>query len=157
MIHKARIVWAKRASRWRNSKARWYNFIPAGYLTPQYYSFFLIAFASFVEESDVAFSQSFSSWLDTRTEIWKYVSLALMIDIVITNISVSSQVTFLRKQYGSRLNAFAPVTDLSTLSKTGSATRSLLPGRKNDVAIAGGQILGDEYSDHVVKVSRFLF
>jgi hypothetical protein len=29
-----------------------------------------------------------------------------------------------------------------------------LPGRKNDVAIAGGQILGDEYSDHVVKVSE---
>ncbi|KAG5221219.1 Paladin [Salix suchowensis] len=25
------------------------------------------------------------------------------------------------------------------------------PGRRNDVAIAGGQILGDEYSDHVVK------
>lgn len=65
--------------------------------------------------------------------------------------------TFLRKQYGSRLNVFAPVTDLSTLSKTGSATRSLLPGRKNDVAIAGGQILGDEYSDHVVKVSKLGF
>jgi hypothetical protein len=66
-------------------------------------------------------------------------------------------VTFLRKQHGSRLNVFAPLTDLSTLSKTGSATRSLLPGRKNDVAIAGGQILGDEYSDHVVKVRRTQF
>jgi hypothetical protein len=32
-----------------------------------------------------------------------------------------------------------------------------LPGRKNDVAIAGGQILGDEYSDHVVKVSKLGF
>ena len=61
--------------------------------------------------------------------------------------------SFLRKQHGSRLNVFAPVNDLSTLSKTGSGTRALLPGRKNDVAITGGQILGDEYSDHVVKVS----
>ena len=59
---------------------------------------------------------------------------------------------FLRKQYGSRLNVFAPVNDLSSLSKSSSATRSLLPGKKNDVAISGGQILGDEYSDHVMKV-----
>jgi Inositol hexakisphosphate len=44
------------------------------------------------------------------------------------------------------------VSDLSSLSKSGSATRSLLPGKKNDVAISGGQILGDEYSDHVMKV-----
>lgn len=63
-----------------------------------------------------------------------------------------SQVMFLRKSYGSRLNVFAPVNDLSTLSKTGSEQRSLVPGKRNDVAIAGGQILGDEYSDHVVKV-----
>jgi len=95
-------------------------------------SFFMIAFASFVEESDAHFTQSFSSWLKARTEIW-------------------TQVTFMRKQYGSRLNVFAPVNDLSSLSKSGSASRSLLPGKKNDVAIAGGQILGDEYSDHVVK------
>ena len=127
------------------------NFIPAKFLTPQCCSFFLIAFANFVEESDVAFSQSFSSWLESRTEIGKYVTLSLIRKQYL--IHISSQVTFLRKQHGSRLNVFAPVTDLSTLSKTGSATRSLLPGRKNDVAIAGGQILGDEYSDHVVKVS----
>ena len=63
-----------------------------------------------------------------------------------------SQITFLRKQYGSRLNVFAPINDLSSLSKSGSATRSLLPGKKNDVAISGGQVLGDEYSDHVMKV-----
>lgn len=31
----------------------------------------------------------------------------------------------------------------------------MVPGKKNDVAIAGGQILGDEYSDHVVKVCVF--
>ncbi len=65
---------------------------------------------------------------------------------------VCSQVSFLRKSHGSRLNVFAPVNDLSALSMTGSSGRSLVPGRRNDVAIAGGQILGDEYSDHVVKV-----
>ena len=59
---------------------------------------------------------------------------------------------FLRKTYGSRLNVFQPINDLSSLSKSGSEARALVPGQKNDVAIAGGQILGDEYSDHVVKV-----
>lgn len=67
-----------------------------------------------------------------------------------------SQVSFLRKSHGSRLNVFAPVNDLSALSMTGSSGRSLVPGRRNDVAIAGGQILGDEYSDHVVKVCGHL-
>ena len=64
-----------------------------------------------------------------------------------------SQVTFLRKSHGSRLNVFSPVNDLSALSKTGAADRALLPGQQGDLTIAGGQILGDEYSDHVVKVS----
>ncbi|PPQ89323.1 hypothetical protein CVT25_003160 [Psilocybe cyanescens] len=94
--------------------------------------FFMIAFASFVETSDAYFSQSFSDWLMARTEIW-------------------TQIKFLRKQYGSRLNIFAPVNDLSSLSKSSSVTRTLLPGKRNDVAVTGGQILGDEYSDHVVK------
>jgi hypothetical protein len=66
-----------------------------------------------------------------------------------------SQVKFLRKSYGSRLNIFAPINDLSSLSKTGSEGPFLMPGKRNDVAIAGGQILGDEYSDHVVKVRGF--
>jgi hypothetical protein len=46
------------------------------------------------------------------------------------------------------------VNDLSALSKTGNVDRAgtLIAGQKNDVAIAGGQILGDEWSDHVVKV-----
>lgn len=46
------------------------------------------------------------------------------------------------------------MNDLSALSKTGSLDRAgtLIAGQKNDVAIAGGQILGDEWSDHVVKV-----
>ncbi|KAJ6561916.1 inositol hexakisphosphate-domain-containing protein [Mycena capillaripes] len=93
--------------------------------------FFIIAFTSFVDGTD-DFSQSFSDWLKARTEIW-------------------NQIKFLRKSYGSRLNVFAPINDLSSLSKTNWEDRALVPGQKNDVAIAGGQILGDEYSNHVVK------
>ncbi|KAF8917222.1 inositol hexakisphosphate-domain-containing protein [Mucidula mucida] len=93
--------------------------------------FFIIAFASFVEES-LDFNQSFSDWLKARTEIW-------------------NQVMFLRKSYGTRLNVFAPINDLSALSKSGSTGRALVPGTKNDMAISGGEILGDEYSTHVVK------
>ncbi|KAF9000645.1 inositol hexakisphosphate-domain-containing protein [Cyathus striatus] len=94
--------------------------------------FFMIAFASYVDSSGDDFDQSFFDWIKARTEIW-------------------TQVSFLRKSYGSRLNVFAPVNDLSSLSKSGSLERALVPGKKNDVAIAGGQILGDEYSNHVVK------
>ncbi|KAJ7873158.1 inositol hexakisphosphate-domain-containing protein [Mycena leptocephala] len=93
--------------------------------------FFIIAFTSFVDGTD-NFSQSFSDWL-------KVSSIQL------------SQIKFLRKSSGSRLNVFAPVNDLSSLSKTNWEDRTLVPGKKNDVAIAGGQILGDEYSKHVVK------
>ncbi|EIW57292.1 uncharacterized protein TRAVEDRAFT_59033 [Trametes versicolor FP-101664 SS1] len=93
--------------------------------------FFAIAFANYVELAD-DFKQSFADWLKPRTEIW-------------------TQVTFLRKSHGSRLNVFSPVNDLSALSKTGAADRALLPGQQGDLTIAGGQILGDEYSDHVVK------
>ncbi|KAI0685965.1 inositol hexakisphosphate-domain-containing protein [Cytidiella melzeri] len=93
--------------------------------------FFIIAFANYVEvESDQ--TQTFSSYLKARSEIW-------------------NQIMFLRKSYGSRLNIFQPIGDLSSLSKSGSEGRALIAGQKNDVAIAGGQILGDEYSDHVVK------
>jgi hypothetical protein len=64
-----------------------------------------------------------------------------------------SQIMFLRKTYGSRLNIFQPINDLSALSKSSSEGRALVAGQQNDVAVTGGQILGDEYSDHVVKVS----
>ncbi|KAJ7168617.1 inositol hexakisphosphate-domain-containing protein [Mycena filopes] len=93
--------------------------------------FFAIAFASYVDSTD-DFCQTFSDWLKTRTEIW-------------------NQIKFLRKSYGSRLNVFGPITDLSSLSKTNWEDRTSVPGKKNDVAITGGQILGDEYSTHVIK------
>ncbi len=68
-------------------------------------------------------------------------------------LTARSQVMFLRKSIGTRLNVFAPINDLSSLSRSGSAGRALVPGRNNDVAIAGGQILGDEFSTHVIKVA----
>ncbi|KAJ4477327.1 inositol hexakisphosphate-domain-containing protein [Lentinula aciculospora] len=94
--------------------------------------FFIIAFASFVESSSNDFSQSFSEWLMVRTEIW-------------------NQVRFLRKSTGSVLNVFAPVSDLSALSRSGLDGRVVVAGKRNDAAISGGQILGDEYSTHVIK------
>ncbi|EKM78648.1 hypothetical protein AGABI1DRAFT_100687 [Agaricus bisporus var. burnettii JB137-S8] len=94
--------------------------------------FFMIVFASFIEASDKDFTQSFLDWITARTEI-------------------GNQVRFLRKTYGSKLHVFAPINDLSSLSKSGSASRSHVAGKKNDMAIAGGQILGDEYTDHVIK------
>lgn len=64
-----------------------------------------------------------------------------------------SQVSFLRKIYGSRLNVFAPIHDLSALSKT-SESLSVVAGVPNDIVVAGGQVLGDEYSEHVLKVGE---
>lgn len=93
--------------------------------------FFMITFASYVDSVE-DFEMTFWDWLKARTEIW-------------------NQVKFLRKTYGSRLNIFAPVNDLSLLSRSGAEDKSLVAGQKNDVEIAGGQLLGDEYSDHVVK------
>lgn len=93
--------------------------------------FFMITFASYVDSVE-DFETTFLDWLNARTEIW-------------------NQIKFLRKTYGSRLNIFAPVNDLSLLSRSGTEDKSLVAGQKNDVEIAGGQLLGDEYSDHVVK------
>ncbi|KAI9453330.1 inositol hexakisphosphate-domain-containing protein [Russula earlei] len=92
--------------------------------------FFIVAFASYVEAQH-DYSLSFSTWLKARTEIY-------------------NQVLFLRKSYGTRLSIFSPVHDLSSLSRSGPR-RSLVRGQTNDVAISGGQVLGDEYSDHVLK------
>ncbi|TFK28151.1 hypothetical protein FA15DRAFT_753712 [Coprinopsis marcescibilis] len=94
--------------------------------------FFIIAFANFIEGHEEDTRQTFASWVKKRSEIW-------------------TQVGFLRKSSGSRLNVFSPVNDLSSLSRTGLEIRAFVAGKKNDVAIAGGQILGDEYSDHVLK------
>lgn len=138
-------------------------------------SFFMIAFASYVDtQAEDNFRQGFSSWLKVRILLYPSsyckIKLPLLIDAH-RNLEVSaqyskpplriqsiicSQIIFLRKLHGSRLNVFAPVNDLSALSKTGSSDRAggLVAGPRNNVAIAGGQILGDEWSDHVVKVNQ---
>ena len=60
--------------------------------------------------------------------------------------------TYLRKIHGSRLNVFAPVQDLSAISKSGTESLPVAASLRHDITVAGGQILGDEYTDHVVKV-----
>ena len=63
----------------------------------------------------------------------------------------TSQIKFLRATHGSRLNIFVPISDLSSLSR-GDAGSKCFGHIKNDVTLAGGQMFGDEYSDHVVRV-----
>lgn len=133
-------------------------------------SFFTIAFASFVEAQH-DFSQSFSDWLKVRPSLAlslasclrsprrrqerRFTSMSIMAYSLLCPFSENhSQVLFLRKSYGTRLSIFSPVNDLSSLSKSG-LRRSLVRGQTNDVAISGAQILGDEYSDHVLKVRPF--
>lgn len=70
----------------------------------------------------------------------------------------TSQIVFLRRAHSSKLNILAPISDLSAISKDSSdAQATQVPGQKNDAAITGGQILGDEYAEHVVKVSHSIF
>lgn len=86
---------------------------------------------------------------------WK-VCLHQISELVVISAVLSSspsQVRFLRKTSRSKLSVFAPVNDLSSLSKSSLKTRSFGAGKQNDVAIAGGHILGDEYTNHVIKVS----
>lgn len=66
--------------------------------------------------------------------------------------SAFSQVSYLRKSNGSRLNVFAPIQDLSAISKSGSEALALVAGVQNDLEVAGDQIMGDEYTDHVIEV-----
>lgn len=133
-------------------------------------SFFIIAFASFAEAQH-DFSQTFSGWLKVFLSFFSNASQVVYRCRVVgkdrdlqvgprtlTHLICSaysheyfSQVLFLRQSFGTRLSIFSPVNDLSSLSKSGPQ-RSLVRGQTNDVAISGGQVLGDEYSDHVVKV-----
>jgi len=52
-------------------------------------------------------------------------------------------VKYLRQSGG--LKVFAPIADLSAISKVEAA-------RKHEVTVGGGQVLGDEWTEHVVKV-----
>ncbi|KZW02890.1 hypothetical protein EXIGLDRAFT_730985, partial [Exidia glandulosa HHB12029] len=89
--------------------------------------FFMLAFASYVE-TDPTFQETFTQFLKTRVEIW-------------------NQVSFLRKSSGSRLNVFAPVNDLSTISKTGAESQLWGPQNAN----LSGLSVGDEWTQHVLN------
>ncbi|WVR08265.1 hypothetical protein IAU60_005312 [Kwoniella sp. DSM 27419] len=95
----------------------------------QYYD--LIVFASYVEEQDAGLSgMTFSAWLKSRPEIW-------------------NQIKVLRRSGGNRLFAFAPVNDLTAISRS-SEFGEKGPSSRRDVDVQGGKVLGDEWAEHVV-------
>lgn len=63
----------------------------------------------------------------------------------------------MRRQGGDRLSAFAPVNDLSGISRSSDVADSKSGGshtgsgtRPREVDLQGGKVLGDEWADHVV-------
>ncbi|RXK36343.1 hypothetical protein M231_06380 [Tremella mesenterica] len=99
--------------------------------------FDLIAFAEYVEEEDAgATGVTFHDWLKNRPEIW-------------------NQIKTMRRQGGNRLFAFAPINDLSLISRStdfeGQSRSRMSGSRIGDVNLQGGKILGDEWADYVVK------
>lgn len=64
-----------------------------------------------------------------------------------------SQIKTMRRQTGNRLSAFAPVNDLSQISRTsehGESHGDRPHGRPRDMELQGGKVLGDEWAEHVV-------
>jgi len=68
-----------------------------------------------------------------------------------------SQIKAMRRQSGNRLSTFAPVNDLSLISRSsdladGHHARSQpFDGRNRDTESRSGTVLGDEWAEHVVK------
>lgn len=66
-----------------------------------------------------------------------------------------SQVTFLRK---ASLNAFAPIADLSAITRSGTSTSEEQDAERKESGPAThpnrAKVLGDEWTDHVIKVGR---
>lgn len=134
----------------------------------------MIVFAAYVGEEEAgATGVTFSSWLQvrlpiepvqceeltrqSRPEIWKYVTPAMFIPSSLTvNVQVAdqdSQIKIIRRQGGNRLFAFAPVNDLSLISKSSDALDGRdgsYAERRKDGDVHGAQILGDEWAEHVV-------
>ncbi|ORY34932.1 inositol hexakisphosphate-domain-containing protein [Naematelia encephala] len=98
--------------------------------------FDLIVFAAYLEEEDAGDSGvTFSGWLKGRPEIW-------------------NQIKLIRRQGGNRLSAFAPVNDLSLISRTSDFVEGPTARQrqsKGELDLQGGKVLGDEWADHVVK------
>ncbi|KAF5367062.1 hypothetical protein D9758_003884 [Tetrapyrgos nigripes] len=132
--------------------------------------FFMIAFASFVatsSEDGFEYKESFSEWLMARTEIWNQIQ-HLRKSISPSSPSSSSgpygQSYYTNPtQTQKKLNLFTPVHDLSLLSAASQSMShslglmrelSMVPGRRNDLAVRGEEVSGDEYEGWVVKNRR---
>lgn len=58
----------------------------------------------------------------------------------------------LRRRWGDRLFAFAPVNDLSVISRSlDLGDRRVTRRTGSDGDLEGGKVLGDEWAEHVVK------
>jgi hypothetical protein len=59
----------------------------------------------------------------------------------------------MRRHGGARLHVFAPVSDLSLISRTAGAEGGMggMNARFRDVDLQGGKVLGDEWAEHVVN------
>ncbi|KAF8340378.1 inositol hexakisphosphate-domain-containing protein [Cantharellus anzutake] len=116
-----------------NNERRSDYLMKAGKALEKYY--FLIAFGSYVERAGLNDThETFYDWLKARVEIW-------------------NQVTFLRK---ASLSAFAPIANLSAITRSGSAAPSQeqdVLGREGGILAqpSGTKVLGDEWTDHVIK------
>ncbi|WWD04103.1 hypothetical protein V865_002168 [Kwoniella europaea PYCC6329] len=93
--------------------------------------FDLIVFASYVDEEDAGTTGvTFSSWLKNRPEIW-------------------NQIKIMRRSGGNRLFAFAPVNDLTLISRSSELAEKGSSARL-DLEMVGAKVLGDEWAEHVV-------
>lgn len=98
--------------------------------------FFLVAFASYVNASKTAtFQHRFASWLKSRAEIWRGITLI--------------------RSKGRRLYFFDPVSDLSVISRGAAgelaASSEKLQSRFGEVSGHGAQVPGDEFAEWVIR------
>lgn len=67
---------------------------------------------------------------------------------------MTSQIKVLRRQGGNRLSAFAPVHDLSIISRSSDISDGRLSRTRDrqmgGLDAQGGKVLGDEWAEHVV-------
>ena len=97
--------------------------------------YFLIAFASYVQESRTAvFQHSFVNWLKQHAEIWRGIQRI--------------------RTLHQHLSLFEPVSDLSLISSGGAGRlappSAAVSARFGEVAGQGAQVTGDEFSEFVV-------
>ncbi len=92
--------------------------------------FFLIAFASYVEEEDAgARGRDFASWLQLRPEIWNMIKV-------------------MRRRGGGRLFIFTPINDLTQLARVSTKQNTDMT---NASEAQEPDVLDDEFSLQVVS------